>query len=87
MSVCVVWLKRDLRVSDHHVHEPHRMSQVEQAQAGCRIGVHYPHPVVPNQAAMRDAKRALERVRRSPEARRNARAVHQRHGSRRPRRR
>jgi deoxyribodipyrimidine photo-lyase len=33
-------------VPENRIHEPHLMSRDEQDQYGCRIGDHYPAPIV-----------------------------------------
>jgi deoxyribodipyrimidine photo-lyase len=48
-------------VTDRHIHEPHLMTADEQAHAGCKIGVHYPAPVVDHRRA-REAYLALGRA-------------------------
>jgi deoxyribodipyrimidine photo-lyase len=51
-----------VRVPDRCIHEPWRMSQAEQAEAGCAIGRDYPAPIV-DRARVRD--RTLAAYRRS----------------------
>ena len=48
-------------VTDRHIHEPHLMTADEQFHAGCKIGVHYPAPVVDHRRA-REAYLALGRA-------------------------
>ena len=42
------------RVSAKRIHEPHLMTEDEQARAGCRIGADYPSPVVDHQLARQE---------------------------------
>lgn len=42
------------QVMDRHIHEPHLMTDEEQARAGCRIGVEYPEPIVDHKQARED---------------------------------
>lgn len=63
--------------------EPHTMPPEVQRAAGCRIGRDYPPPVVEHTSAVRLAKERLWAVRRTAEARAEARQVVERHGSRR----
>ncbi|MEN0064062.1 MAG: FAD-binding domain-containing protein [Myxococcota bacterium] len=81
------WVPELARVPVQHLAEPHRMSGIEQAEAGCRIGVEYPAPIVENVPSIVKARRIIESVRRRPESRARSRDVHRRHGSRRGRRR
>jgi deoxyribodipyrimidine photo-lyase len=42
------------QVMDRHIHEPHLMTDEEQARAGCRIGAEYPEPIVDHKQARED---------------------------------
>jgi len=81
------WCPELARVPEGYVHEPWRMPEAVQAEAGCRIGRDYPEPLVEPVAAAREAR---ERVytRRCAEGFQEAkRAVLVKHASRkRPRR-
>jgi deoxyribodipyrimidine photo-lyase len=77
------WLPELAGVPDDHIHEPWRMSAVEQAASGCRIGGDYPAPVVDHEASAREARRRIGAVRRTPDARAQSREVFREHGSRR----
>ena len=63
--------------------EPARMSPSEQSTYGCEIGVAYPAPLVDHTEAVRAAKQKIYGVRRQAEARDEALAVFEKHGSRR----
>ncbi|MBU6221603.1 MAG: deoxyribodipyrimidine photo-lyase [Planctomycetes bacterium] len=80
------WLPELAGVPPAHVHMPWTMPHDTQVAAGCVIGRDYPPPIVDHAAAVRAAKRRLAAVRNGGEARAEARAVAQRHGSRRDRR-
>ena len=69
--------------------EPHTMTEAEQQQAGCRIGVDYPAPIVDAQAAVALAKSRIYAARRTEAARSESARVFEQHGSRKrqPRRR
>jgi deoxyribodipyrimidine photo-lyase len=54
----------------------------QQVAAGCRIGVHYPPPIVDHATAYREARLKIAVLRREPSARQEARNVFLRHGSR-----
>lgn len=82
------WVPELARVPLHLLHRPHRMDPSTQVTAGCRVGEHYPSPIVDHALAAAAAARRLDAVRATAEARDQARAIHHRHGSRRgPRRR
>jgi len=80
------WVPELAGVPKAYVHMPWTMPADVQRQAGCAIGRDYPAPLVDHAAAVREAKRRLAIVRHAPEARREARGVAARHGSRRDRR-
>ena len=41
-------------VMNRYIHEPHLMTDEEQARAGLRIGVEYPQPIVDHRQARQD---------------------------------
>ena len=80
------WVPELAGVPKAYVHMPWTMPADVQGRTGCVIGRDYPAPLVDHAAAVREAKRRLAIVRQAPEARREARGVATRHGSRRDRR-
>ena len=76
------WLPELRAVSDEWIHTPWRMPGSEQGRCGVRIGNHYPAPLVDHEAAARLARQRIQQARRGDEARRESRAIHNRHGSR-----
>ncbi|MDZ7728952.1 MAG: deoxyribodipyrimidine photo-lyase [Dehalococcoidia bacterium] len=50
-----LWSPELARVPTRHVHAPWEMSEVEQAAAGCRIGIDYPSPIVDHKEARQRA--------------------------------
>lgn len=76
------WVPELAAVPDDFLAEPHRLEPAHQRAIGCRIGIDYPAPIVDHGRAYRAARTRMERVRRTPEARRTARDVVRRHGSR-----
>ncbi len=63
--------------------EPYLLEPLEQRMLGVRIGENYPEPIVNHGEAYRGAKERMYARKGSAEARRHARDVQQRHGSRR----
>jgi deoxyribodipyrimidine photo-lyase len=76
------WMPELAAVPLAHLAEPWRMSPAEQSAAGCVIGRDYPAPIVDAAAAVARAKQRLYGLRGSAEARAEADAIQQRHGSR-----
>ncbi len=64
------------------IHQPWRMSPLEQRDAGCVIGIDYPAPIVDHTAAARLARDRIWAVRRGADYRQQADAIQERHGSR-----
>jgi deoxyribodipyrimidine photo-lyase len=78
------WVPELASVSGAFIHTPWLMARSAQEQAGCRIGTHYPAPIVDHEAAQRRARAAIAAVRARPETREETMAVYAKHGSRRP---
>jgi len=76
------WIPELSAVPDEFLAEPETMPGLLQTMIGCRIGVDYPEPIVEHRAAYRHAQDALHGLRATPTARDEARAVFQKHGSR-----
>jgi deoxyribodipyrimidine photo-lyase len=76
------WVPELQGVPLEYLSEPHRMPEHVQRACGCRIDVDYPAPVVDHATAYRAARERFSAVRRTPAAREEAKAVLQRHGSR-----
>ncbi|WP_374437433.1 deoxyribodipyrimidine photo-lyase/cryptochrome family protein [Inhella sp.] len=76
------WVPELAGVPTEWLAEPWRMPASVQQRAGCRIGSDYPAPLGDERAAIREAKDRLWAARRSPQARAQADAVQQKHGSR-----
>jgi deoxyribodipyrimidine photo-lyase len=64
------------------VHEPWKLRAEDQARFGVRLGTDYPRPVVDHAVAVAKARARFAELRRRPEFRDAARAVMERHGSR-----
>ncbi len=76
------WVPELARVRNVFVHEPWRMPTAAQAESGCVIGGHYPAPVIDHAEAVRHARGRFTELKRRAEHRAAARAVFERHGSR-----
>lgn len=79
------WVPELTNVDNVFIHEPWKMSMLEQQMAGCIIGRHYPEPIVDHLAAARVAREKVHAVRSTKEFRREADGIQQRHGSRKKR--
>ncbi len=78
------WVPELEAVPLEYLAAPWTMPRSLQQRVGCWIGADYPAPIVDHEAAVREARRRLARVRQSDEARSEARRVYARHGSRKP---
>jgi deoxyribodipyrimidine photo-lyase len=68
------------------VHEPSNAGAIDLLSSGITIGVHYPAPIVDHKEAVRAARAAIVAVKKTPEAKEEAKRVLDKHGSRRTRR-
>jgi deoxyribodipyrimidine photo-lyase len=76
------WVPELAQVPLPYLATPWRMPEALQIASGCRIGQHYPAPLVDEKAATAAAKAAVFERRKAPEARAMADAVQHKHGSR-----
>ncbi len=76
------WVPELAAVPKAFIHEPWRMSAIEQEAARCRLGRDYPAPIVDHAAAARAAREQIYAIRRSPAFRGEADAIQARYGSR-----
>jgi deoxyribodipyrimidine photo-lyase len=77
------WLPELEDVPDGYIHEPWKMPQSVQREAGCRIGTDYPQPLVEPVAAARAAREKVYARRRAEGFAEAKSAVLKRHASRR----
>ena len=71
-------------VPNQYIAEPHKMPVDLQFKTGCKIGIDYPAPIVDHKTAYHEARERIYRAKGSAAARSKAKAVYQKHGSRRP---
>jgi deoxyribodipyrimidine photo-lyase len=76
------WVPELARVPLPYLPEPWKMDISVQRMAGCLIGQDYPAPIVDDKTAVQAAKLRMYGLRAQDDSRAEARAVQQRHGSR-----
>ena len=74
-------------VPDHHLAEPHKMTQLEQSMYGCVIGKNYPHPIVDHAEAYRSARDRIHSIKKLSSTKEESKKVFLKHGSRKSNRR
>ena len=65
-----------------YVHEPWRMSPIEQQAAGCVVGTDYPERIVDHLEAYHHAQDTIRTLRERPDVQEQAERILQQHGSR-----
>ena len=76
------WVPELRMVPTKYIHDPWKMSEEEQTNFGCRIGVDYPAPILDEMESRKEGIKKTYAARKSPEAREESQAVYQKHGSR-----
>jgi len=76
------WVPELAQVPLECLAQPWQMTSSQQRSAACVIGRDYPEPIVLEKTALAHAKFVLYGLRKAPEARAEADAIAQRHGSR-----
>ena len=69
-------------VPDHHLAEPHKMTQLEQSMYGCVIGKNYPHPIVNHAEAYKTARDRIHSIKKLNSTKEESKKVFLKHGSR-----
>ncbi|MGB1257090.1 MAG: deoxyribodipyrimidine photo-lyase/cryptochrome family protein [Thiolinea sp.] len=81
------WLPELARVPTEFIHEPWGMPWSLQQEIGCIIGTHYPEPIVDHMQAVRHARARFSELRKHhPDFQAQAKALNEKHGSRRKQR-
>lgn len=76
------WVPELAGVPNSFIHMPWLMNEGVQQQAGCRIGVNYPAPIVRHEDAVKLARARIGAIRNQEATRLEADMVQLRHGSR-----
>lgn len=80
------WIPELSKYADNFIHEPWTMPLTMQQKKGCVIGVDYPEPIVDHVVALREARaRFTDFKKLHPDFWEHAKALHNKHGSRRKR--
>ncbi len=74
-------------IPDHHLAEPHKMTQLEQSMYGCVIGKNYPKPIVDHSEAYRGARDRIYSIKKMKSTKEESKKVFLKHGSRKSNRR
>jgi deoxyribodipyrimidine photo-lyase len=79
------WIPSLQHVEAPYIHEPWKMPQPVQREVGCTIRDDYPAPIVDHKKTAKKARDRIQDKRQCEEIRRQAKAIMERHGSRRDR--
>jgi deoxyribodipyrimidine photo-lyase len=79
------WVPELKDVATIDIHEPWKMPELIQIESNCRIGVDYPYPIVDHKEAVKQARAHFAALRKRDDYWQAARAVIERHGSRKSR--
>jgi len=76
------WVPELSRIPGRYVHEPWKLSPLEQSEYSYSPGREYPAPIVSHPEAVRFAREKLKSFRHRPESKGSAQEILERHGSR-----
>ncbi len=76
------WLPQLASLPDQLIHEPHRMTTMEQSFYGVHLGVDYPYPIVEIEKTQRRAREKIWALRQSPIVQKENERILQKHTNR-----
>ena len=68
-------------VPDKLVHEPWKLTYLEQKDLDLEIGKHYPHPIVDHHSSSKIARDKVWHIKKTDEAKFNAKKILEKHAS------
>ena len=75
------WVPELQNVPDKLVHEPWKLTYLEQKDLDLEIGKHYPHPIVDHHSSSKIARDKIWKIKKTDEAKFNAQKILQKHAS------
>ena len=75
------WVPELQNVPDKLVHEPWKLTYLEQKDLDLEIGKHYPHPIVDHHSSSKIARDKIWQIKKTDEAKFNAQKILQKHAS------
>ena len=75
------WVPEVRNVPDKLVHEPWKLTYLEQKDLDLEIGKHYPHPIVDHHSSSKTARDKIWQIKKTDEAKFNAQKILQKHAS------
>jgi len=75
------WVPELQNVPDKLVHEPWKLTYLEQKDLDLEIGKHYPHPIVDHHSSSKTARDKIWQIKKTDEAKFNAQKILQKHAS------
>ncbi|MEM6884674.1 MAG: FAD-binding domain-containing protein, partial [Verrucomicrobiota bacterium] len=76
------WVPELQQLPEYYLAEPEKTPEMEQSMYSCRIGIHYPEPVVEHVTAYKAAQKRIRASRYQNGSKRERQKIYQKHGSR-----